>query len=66
MTLNHDDVVVRIDIHGDEEKMRVLWKTSETKVRVKSLTHPHKPAFAVDIAKIVRNEGKRVCGTIKL
>ena len=57
--LEHDDIIVRRDVHGDEERLRVLWKVGEFKVRVKSLDHPHKDAFNIETRRIIRNEGRR-------
>jgi hypothetical protein len=59
LEIGYDDVVVIEDIHGEEEKCRVLWRVGTDKVRVKSLTRPHRDGFTVKLKRIIRNEGRR-------
>lgn len=56
--MNYDDVLVIKDVHGDEERCRVLWPCGKNFVRVKSLDRPHKKAFTIKVERIIRNEGK--------
>ena len=57
--MRHDDIVVRVDIHGEEERLRVLWNHGSNKVMVQSICHPERKAFPLHRSKIIRTEGRR-------
>lgn len=64
MKYEFDDVVTVIDIHGDEERLRVLWTAQsqageQTALRVRSLTKSHKKPFNIKCDKIVKHESRK-------
>jgi hypothetical protein len=54
--MNHDAVIVVLDIHGDEERMRVLYRAGGSKWWCKSLTNPHAKKRKVCETKVIRYE----------
>ena len=57
--MNYDDVIVVKDIHGDDERMRVLYSAGGSKWWCKSLTNPHAKKRKVCATKVVKHEGQR-------
>lgn len=57
--MRHDLIVVVRDIHGCEERMRILYRAGGSKWWAKSLTNPHAKKRKVCETKVIRNEGVR-------